>query len=250
MQAPGTPGTFAYAPGHLWKLEEKERGVCCDSAVLPLSRRESSRGFSAHTWHARALCKRNQWEWKSKSFDVCLTRKAKLVWTPPFTQIGEKLWLCVSTGSGLSNAVTTPATSASETEGCEYSPGQAPVKTDMIRLCTERCQQKIHSVCCCHSNKTLACLESILHTDTLSVHLNISIAPGGALMCVSCRSRCLLYSMPSVNTLLIDHKDTSPITSLMQGSRPGGMVSACCTSVECEFDPQSPHTTQKQCAHL
>lgn len=30
-QATGNPRTFVYAPGHLWKREEKKRCICCDS---------------------------------------------------------------------------------------------------------------------------------------------------------------------------------------------------------------------------
>lgn len=47
--------------------------------------------FSAHTWHARAFCKRNQWGWKCKSLNVYTIQKAKLVSASSPTQIGVKI---------------------------------------------------------------------------------------------------------------------------------------------------------------
>lgn len=95
-QATDCPRTFVYAPGHLWKLEEKKRCICCDSSTpLCFARGGSPPVVLCPHLTCKALCKRNQWRWKSKSLTVCMTQKAKLVSAFSSPQIGVKtitLW--------------------------------------------------------------------------------------------------------------------------------------------------------------
>lgn len=101
-QATDSLRTSVYAPGHLWKVEEKKRCICCDSNTpLCFARGGSPTMVSLPTPDMQGqFCKRNQWGWKSKSLDVCMTQKAKLVSASSSTPIGVGLqrtkWMALS----------------------------------------------------------------------------------------------------------------------------------------------------------